>query len=96
MFANVPCYIDLRTVFRRNGYSVSDVESTFIVKKGNEKIATYDMGLFGAPWINLWAQDSGIEGVSGLPIGFSKADPKSRQGKLAEFSARLLRLKRWT
>lgn len=90
MFANIPFYLDLRTVFRRNGYSVHESETSFVVKRGNEKIASYDMGLFGAPWINLWAQDSGIEGVSGFPIGFSRADAKSKQGKLAEFSPRLI------
>lgn len=90
MFANIPFYLDLRTVFRRNGYSVHENGTSFVVKKGNEVVARYDMGLFGAPWINLWAQDSGIRGVSGFPIGFSRADARSKQGKLAEFSPRLI------
>lgn len=90
MFANIPYYIDLRTLFKRNGYSVYEGETSFVLKKGTEKIADFDMGVFGAPWINLWAQDSGIEGVSGFPVGFSRTDAKSKQGRLAEFSPKLI------
>jgi len=90
MFATIPYYLDLKTVFKRNGYTVQDTDVSITVKKGKDLIAHYDVGLFGAPWLNLWAQDSGIRGVSGFPIGSSKPGARSKQGLLAMSSPKFV------
>jgi len=91
MFALLPVYSDLRSVFKQNGYSVREHESFMIIKKGSATLAGLKMGHFNAVFVNQWAQDSGVVGVSGFNIGFDQTGVRTKQGKLAAFSVRLLR-----
>jgi len=86
MFPAMPYYTDARTVLAKNGYLLKLQEDGFELVKGGVSVCTYTLGIFSACFLNQWIADSGIEGVSGFPVGFSIVGAKTKQGALARFS----------
>lgn len=91
MHSALPYYTDVRTLFRKNEYTLLDTEDgEFALRKKGAELCKMNLGIFGSTFINSWVEHSGIEGVSLLPVGFAKYNAKAKQGALARSSPKLL------
>lgn len=86
MFPTLAYYTDASTVLVKNGFQLESSMSGFTLKKGCTTMGTFSLGVFSACFLNKWIEDSGIDGISGFPVGFSKTEAKTRQGALARMS----------
>lgn len=84
MFAHLPYYTSAETVLTKNGYMLEGDAKGFTLSKG-KTATTVELKAFSAPFLNMWVQDSGITGVSGIPINFACGFPAER-GLLSAFS----------